>query len=33
MATNSILLADERLFSTVEEKTNYDYEVIGYNYK
>ena len=35
MATNSILLADRaRLFSTVgKKKTNYDYEVIGYNYK
>ena len=35
MATNSMFLANEaRLFSTVgKKKSNYDYEVIGYNYK
>ena len=35
LATNSKLLADKvRLFATVgKKKTNYDYEVIGYNYK
>lgn len=35
IATNSLLLADRaRLFSTVgKKKSNYDYEVIGYNYK
>jgi perosamine synthetase len=35
LATNSKLLADKaRLFSTVgKKKSNYDYQVIGYNYK
>ena len=35
MATNSKVLADKaRLYSTVgKKKTNYDYEVIGFNYK